>query len=111
MAQNRDTRFGKMERFKSSRRVQIEDPQPTRYDDDEDEEEEGSIKLRPSEKVTEDQEPFMGVKVRRKASLHRDYKGDYLDVPSQPFLMKLLAKYGERCLILFNSCWFGFVWI
>ncbi|KAK6936730.1 hypothetical protein RJ641_033760 [Dillenia turbinata] len=34
----------------------------------------------------------MEVKVRRKASLHRDYKGDYLDVPSQPYLIKILEK-------------------
>ncbi len=37
----------------------------------------------------------MGFKVRRKASLHRDYKGDYLDVPSHPFLMKILQKQGS----------------
>lgn len=37
----------------------------------------------------------MGVKVRRKTSLHRDYKGDYLDVPSQPYLMKILNKQGD----------------
>ncbi|MCE3051560.1 hypothetical protein HAX54_050185 [Datura stramonium] len=45
-------------------------------------------------KVTEDQnrDPFMGVKVRRKASFHRDYIGDYLDVPSRPYLMKILEK-------------------
>ena len=108
MAQKSENRFAKMERLRSHRRVQIEDSKPTRYDDDDDEEEpssRGSIKLRPSEKnVTEDQEPFMGVKVRRRASLHRDYKGDYLDVPSQPFLMKLLGKQGERCLIWFD--WF-----
>ncbi|CBI22556.3 hypothetical protein VitviT2T_025275 [Vitis vinifera] len=100
MAQKSEAHFAKMERLRSHRRVQIEDSKPTRYDDDDDEEEpssRGSIKLRPSEKnVTEDQEPFMGVKVRRRASLHRDYKGDYLDVPSQPFLMKLLGKQGDR---------------
>ncbi|XP_019177777.1 PREDICTED: myosin IB heavy chain-like [Ipomoea nil] len=55
------------------------------------------MKLRPSESnVTEDQELFMGVKVRRKASLHRDYLGDYLDVPSHPYLMKILEKQGDR---------------
>ena len=53
------------------------------------------LKFRPSDgHVTEDQEPFMGIKVRRKASLHRDYKGDYIDVPSNQFLMKILQKQG-----------------
>lgn len=113
MAQKSQTRFAKMDRLRSNRRVQIEDSKPTRYDDDEEEEVNsyGSIKLRPSEKnITEDQEPFMGVKVRRKASLHRDYKGDYLDVPSYPFLMKVIAKQGELCcLIRLIFCWFGFI--
>lgn len=45
---------------------------------------------------TEDQEPFMGVKARRLTSLHRDYKGDYLDVPSDPFLLKILQKQGTH---------------
>ncbi|XWS61278.1 hypothetical protein CRYUN_Cryun07bG0112700 [Craigia yunnanensis] len=38
----------------------------------------------------------MGVKVRRKASLRREYKGDYLDIPSRPFLMKILQKQGDK---------------
>ncbi|XP_022922400.1 myosin IB heavy chain-like [Cucurbita moschata] len=58
------------------------------------------LKLRPSDgNVTEDQEPFMGIKVRRKASLHRDYKGDYIDVPSNQFLMKILKKQGEQSVL------------
>ncbi|KAK9121668.1 hypothetical protein Syun_019285 [Stephania yunnanensis] len=70
------------------RRIQIETPQ---------EAVEPQNRPRPSENnVTEDQEPFMGVKVRRKASLHRDYRGDYLDVPSQSSLMKILEKHGDR---------------
>lgn len=53
------------------------------------------MRLRPSNgNVIEDQEPFMGIKARRKASFHRDYKGDYVDVVSQPFLMKILQKQG-----------------
>ncbi|KAJ4971734.1 hypothetical protein NE237_004833 [Protea cynaroides] len=50
----------------------------------------------PQNNIAEDQEPFMGMKVRRRASLHRDYKGDYLDVPSQPYLMKILEKQGDQ---------------
>ncbi|KAA8533656.1 hypothetical protein F0562_030910 [Nyssa sinensis] len=96
-----------MKRFQSHRRVQIEDARPARYEDngnasetlenDDGKGQEGSIKLRPSDSnVTESQEPFMGIKVRRKASLYRDYRGDYLDVPSRPYLMKILEKQGDR---------------
>lgn len=37
----------------------------------------------------------MGVKVRRKASLFREFRGDYLDVPSQPNLMNLIKRQGD----------------
>lgn len=47
-----------------------------------------------SPKTTEQQEPFMGVKVRRAASVHGDYRGDYLHVSSKPYLLKILAKQG-----------------
>ncbi|XP_008794989.1 myosin IB heavy chain-like [Phoenix dactylifera] len=40
--------------------------------------------------------PFMGVKVRRRASLRRDCKGDYLDVPSDPYLSSMLSKRGDQ---------------
>ncbi|KAK7293449.1 hypothetical protein RJT34_16315 [Clitoria ternatea] len=83
-----------MSRF---RRVRIEDP---KYDDvpDEDEEEpHGMLRFKSSNSnVSDDQEPFMGIKVRRKASLHRDYKGDYVNVPSHPFLIKILHKQGDK---------------
>ncbi|ESR35345.1 hypothetical protein CICLE_v10005800mg [Citrus x clementina] len=93
-----------MDRYRPNRRVQIEESEPPKYDDVEDEDRDGrdddddnSNRLRPSENnVTEDQEPFMGIKVRRKASLHRDYKGDYLDVASHPYLMKILQKQGDK---------------
>lgn len=38
----------------------------------------------------------MGVKARRLASFHRDYRGDYLDVSSNPYLLKILDKQGDR---------------
>lgn len=92
-----------MDRYRPNRRVQIEESEPPKYDDVEDEDQGGddnddkSIRLKPAQNnVTEDQEPFMGIKVRRKASLHRDYKGDYLDVASQPYLMKILQKQGDK---------------
>ncbi|KAI3731350.1 hypothetical protein L1987_62538 [Smallanthus sonchifolius] len=46
--------------------------------------------------VTEDHDPFAGGKVRRKASMARIFKGDYVDVHSKPHLMKLLEKQGGR---------------
>ncbi|KAG5558747.1 hypothetical protein RHGRI_008640 [Rhododendron griersonianum] len=96
-----------MSRFQSQRRVQIDNAQATRFDDDEtlenvdgdddDQGRQGSLRLRPSDSdVTEDQELFMGVKVRRKASRYRDYVGDYIDVPSRPYLTKILDKQGDK---------------
>ncbi|KAL9240510.1 hypothetical protein vseg_014719 [Gypsophila vaccaria] len=41
-------------------------------------------------------EPFMGVKARRLASIHRDYSGDYINVSSQPLILKILDKQGDR---------------
>ncbi|XP_044467383.1 myosin ID heavy chain [Mangifera indica] len=85
-----------MERLRMNRRVQIDESQPPNHDavDDGDD---NSLRMRLSENnVTENQEPFMGVKVRRKASLHREYKGDYIDVPSHPYLMKVMEKQGDN---------------
>ncbi|KAL5540894.1 hypothetical protein UlMin_043286 [Ulmus minor] len=87
-----------MERFKSQRRVQIDDS--PNYDGDGSPEtldkDNGGMRLRPSEgNARDDQEPFMGVKVRRKTSFHREYKGDYIDVRSHPYLMKVLQKQGD----------------
>jgi hypothetical protein len=102
-----------MERIRPQRRVQIDQPQQPKYDAVDDEEEENGMRLRPSNSnVTEDQEPFMGVKVRRKTSLHRDYKGDYIDVASHPFLIKLLQKQGQLYMHshICNGC-FALFWI
>ncbi|WOL02143.1 myosin ID heavy chain-like [Canna indica] len=43
--------------------------------------------------------PFMGVKARRGASFRRDVKGDYLDVPSDPFLSAIFSKRGDETLL------------
>ncbi|KAJ0986224.1 hypothetical protein J5N97_004580 [Dioscorea zingiberensis] len=56
----------------------------------------GSEKSERSKNAKRDLEPFIGMKVRRRASLHRDCKGDYLDVPSDPYLMKILSKQGDN---------------
>ena len=75
-----------MSRLNSSRRIQIDTSEP-RYD--------------VNTNVTDDLDPFMGVKVRRKASRLRDYQGDYIDIQSRPRLMKILDKQG---LILLCFC-------
>lgn len=96
-----------MERFGTQRRVQIEDPEPDppKYDDEPDE----TLRFKSSNSnVSDDQEPFMGIKVRRKASFHRDYQGDYLDVPSHPFLMKILQKQGKP---LFSLLYFSTIFV
>ncbi|CAN6709433.1 unnamed protein product [Malus baccata var. baccata] len=100
-----------MERFRVPRRVQVAESKPEipKYDVAGGEEEDHSEALdnddgdgsggmrRPSDgNVTEDQEPFMGVKVRRKASFRREYRGDYIDVRSNPYLMKVLQKQGDK---------------
>ncbi|XP_022764244.1 myosin IB heavy chain-like isoform X1 [Durio zibethinus] len=89
-----------MNPYKAQQRVQIDESETPKYEGDvqeEEQQEEKWMRLRPSDSnVTEDQEPFMGIKVRRKASLRREYKGDYLDVPSRPFLMKILRKQGDK---------------
>ncbi|XVF12612.1 hypothetical protein REPUB_Repub08aG0134000 [Reevesia pubescens] len=89
-----------MNRYNAQRRVQIDEPETPKYDDDvedDKQQEENGMRLRLSgSNVTEDQEPFMGVKVRRKASLRREFKGDYLDIPSRPFLLKILQKQGDK---------------
>ncbi|XP_057774268.1 uncharacterized protein LOC130993407 [Salvia miltiorrhiza] len=88
-----------MSRLNSSRQIQIDTSEP-RYDDGDDEtldESNDGLKFQPSNSnLTEDLEPFMGVKVRRKASRLRDYQGDYIDVQSRPHLMKILEKQGDR---------------
>ncbi|XP_071732620.1 uncharacterized protein [Rutidosis leptorrhynchoides] len=43
-----------------------------------------------------DQDPFFGGKVRRRASMVRVLKGDYVDVRSKPYLTKILKKQGDR---------------
>lgn len=77
------------------------------YFDEEEEQVSGTLKLKTSDSnITEDQEPFMGVmgvKVRRKASVHRDYVGDYLDVPSRPYLIKILQKQGDKKVLFADT--------
>ncbi|GAV76498.1 Myosin_TH1 domain-containing protein [Cephalotus follicularis] len=88
-----------MDRYKAQRRVQIDDSDPPKYDtveDEEEEDEKNNGMKSTNSNATEDQEPFMGVKARRIASHHWNYKGDYLDVPSRPHLLKILQKQGDK---------------
>ncbi|KAJ8747947.1 hypothetical protein K2173_001421 [Erythroxylum novogranatense] len=86
-----------MNRYRSNRRIQINESDQKGAGEEEEVVMEKGMRLRVSEgNVTENQEPFMGVKVRRKASLHRGAKGDYLDVPSHPYLTKILQKQGDN---------------
>lgn len=89
-----------MSRYLSSRKVQIDNTDKASYDGDTAPEtlECDDRKVKPSSdsNVLKDPEPFLGVKVRRRASLIRDYNGDYLDVPSRPQLLKILEKQGDK---------------
>ncbi|KAF9601415.1 hypothetical protein IFM89_019688 [Coptis chinensis] len=77
----------------SIRRVQIETPGDS--EEEELKKKKGGVSSL-NLNLKEDQEPFMGMKVRRIASLHRDYRGDYLDITSQSSLIKILDKQGDR---------------
>ncbi|KQK08787.1 myosin IB heavy chain [Brachypodium distachyon] len=39
---------------------------------------------------------LMGAKVRRRAAVYRDCKGDYIGVPNDPCLAKILSKQGDN---------------
>ncbi|KAF5772284.1 putative class I myosin tail domain-containing protein [Helianthus annuus] len=79
------------------RKVEIEGVETETADYDTEKEDLGGDESRPSDgMVTEDQDPFAGGKVRRKASMARVFKGDYVDVRSKPYLMKLLDRQGDR---------------
>ncbi|KAK9063167.1 hypothetical protein SSX86_017037 [Deinandra increscens subsp. villosa] len=88
----------------SRRRVQLEVIPSDTPDYDEEKPdlgaEEGSDEPTPSDGIlTEDHDPFAGGKVRRKASMARVFKGDYIDVRSKPYLMRILEKRGDRGIL------------
>lgn len=83
------------------RKVQIEvNPSDTVEDDNAKSDlgaNEGSDQPTPSDgNETVVHDPFLGGKVRRKASMARTFRGDYVDVRSKPYLMKILEKQGDR---------------
>lgn len=59
------------------------------------EEEEEPIRTELS-KNTETQEPFMGVKARRRSSAYQQFHCDYLNVPSNHQILKVLTKQGYK---------------
>ncbi|XP_028795089.1 uncharacterized protein LOC114750662 [Neltuma alba] len=61
-------------------------------------EREATARLEPSNShvYTEDEDPFMGLKLRRMASSVPDYRGDYIDMSSHPLLLKILQKQGDK---------------
>lgn len=44
------------------------------------------------------QEPFLGVKVRRRSSLNKVFQGDYLELNGNATVLKLLSKHGKLAL-------------
>ncbi|XP_054822953.1 uncharacterized protein LOC129321264 [Prosopis cineraria] len=78
--------------------VGSDDPFPPQLNIPEDDQREATARLEPtnSHVYAEDEDPFMGLKLRRSASSVSDYKGDYIDMSSHPLLLKILQKQGDR---------------
>lgn len=72
---------------------------------DEDGSEEQRVVLpQSSSRISRDtQEPFMGIKARRKTSMNRQFRGDYLNVASNQVILKLLEKQGDRHVLFADS--------
>eukprot|EP00252_Welwitschia_mirabilis_P020681 TRINITY_DN5111_c0_g1_i2.p1 TRINITY_DN5111_c0_g1~~TRINITY_DN5111_c0_g1_i2.p1 ORF type:complete len:162 (+),score=24.58 TRINITY_DN5111_c0_g1_i2:172-657(+) len=51
----------------------------------------------------ETQEPFMGVKARRRASMYRKQRGDYLQISNNESILKLLNKQGDRHVLFADN--------
>ncbi|XP_002980279.2 myosin ID heavy chain [Selaginella moellendorffii] len=51
----------------------------------------------------EAQEPFMGVKVRRRSSMYRQFQGDYINVAGNQHILKLLTKQGDRQVLFADN--------
>ena len=73
-----------MDRFRPLRRIQVEpepaEPPPAAADGDESPPPVAGL--------------LMAAKVRRRAAVYRDCKGDYVGVPNDPCLTKILSKQG-----------------
>ncbi|KAG0456384.1 hypothetical protein HPP92_024172 [Vanilla planifolia] len=96
-----------MDRFMTRRRVlpqvaaeNVEDghelPEAVVYEADMSEEREEPSLSPPSPVLSSEKPlPFVGMKVRRRADLLRECQGDYIGVPSDPYLSKILRKQGD----------------
>lgn len=84
-----------MDRFKNLTKLQVEVEEENGdggYDGEkalEAQNEEAEVK-----EVAEEMGQFTGLKVRRRAALFGECKGDYVGVPSDPFLHRILTKQG-----------------
>ncbi|CAA7387645.1 unnamed protein product [Spirodela intermedia] len=90
-----------MDRRKASTRIRVHAAEAVDVDRDAhgkpaDDESEFNEHRQPSVEIAGDLEPFMGVKMRRLASIRRECRGDYLDVRSYSYLTKLLSKQGDK---------------
>eukprot|EP00897_Mesotaenium_endlicherianum_P005038 jgi/Mesen1/4562/ME000232S03815 len=52
-----------------------------------------------SGRSTEVIEPFMGMKARRRSSVHKVFKGDYINLASNHSILKLLTKQGDKAVL------------
>jgi hypothetical protein len=75
------------------RRARFEESQQTE-EQREDDDHPGMLKPQSTVSSTDEQEPFMGVKMRRRSSMYRTYKGYYLDDASKDGIQELLTKHG-----------------
>lgn len=91
-----------MAQLRSNRRLHVDVPsdEPV-LDDDDAASGGGSDEMRKDDEpltnngdAHEEDKSFMSGKARRRASIHKDYQGDYLDVPSNPRLTSILNKHG-----------------
>lgn len=92
-----------MDQLRSNRRLHVDVPsdEPVFDDDDDGSSGAGSEKMRKDDEALsnngdgdEEGSSFMSGKARRRASMHMDYQGDYLDVPSNTRLTNILHKHG-----------------
>ncbi|GMH28101.1 hypothetical protein Nepgr_029944 [Nepenthes gracilis] len=81
-------------RYRFNRRVQNDEVQKPQYDAVEDSPESYS-----QDDDGEGRQPSNNASDHQEDLVHRDYRGDYLDVPSQPHLMKILNKQGDRQIL------------
>lgn len=53
--------------------------------------------------ASKSQEPFLGVKVRRRSSLNKVFQGDYLELNGNATVLKLLSKHGDKAVLFADA--------